>query len=226
MYNVQALEEMALKNNGKIVCPETKMQYDFSELRRVYITWMTKPQICKLAIISYLWKWCFWSFSKNLFWTGVYVNKILRFTTFLFNLNWQHVHNTSIISLISASLSVNLQLLLTKSMSFPPHATSTSETKSVGDSLPTQSTPLNFVNELFRTQQFENVDTSSPLWCFFITLLSTFRSRTQSLKEIHRLLDDYFSKTKTLTEFLITVLTKIFLCGFIREEESYNFCLG
>jgi hypothetical protein len=38
MYNVQALEEMALKNNGKIVCPETKMQYDFSELRRVYIT--------------------------------------------------------------------------------------------------------------------------------------------------------------------------------------------
>jgi macrophage erythroblast attacher len=38
VYSKKALEEMALKNNGKITCPETGLQYDFSELRRVYIT--------------------------------------------------------------------------------------------------------------------------------------------------------------------------------------------
>jgi hypothetical protein len=106
-------------------------------------------------------------------------------------------------------------------MSFPPHATSTNETKS----LPTEVTPLNAVNELCRIQQYENIDTSSPLWCFFVTLLSTFRTRTQNLKEIHRLLDDYFSNSKTLTEFLNTVLTKFSYDFYYKKKRVPNFVL-
>jgi macrophage erythroblast attacher len=37
LFSFQALEQMALENNGQIICPKTKEIYPFKKLEKVFV---------------------------------------------------------------------------------------------------------------------------------------------------------------------------------------------
>ena len=42
----QALENMAMDNDGRVVCPRTQEIYHVDELEKVYVMWTTLPYGC------------------------------------------------------------------------------------------------------------------------------------------------------------------------------------
>jgi hypothetical protein len=68
---------------------------------------------------------------------------------------------------------------------------------------------------------------SSPIWNFFVTLVAALESKIHLLREIYALLEDYFTKSKSLTELMHTVhiLERAILFEFKQTLNLCVFCL-